>query len=228
MVPTAPAPTSVRPATTVSAGPGETVVHRLTLRGIPWSLYDQLVAVVGNGLPRMTYDRGSLEMEMPSQTHEALKWIAGRFVEAYAEESGIDYDAASSTTWRRQTIEGGLEADGSYYIQNYLRVRGREVDLAIDPPPDLVIEIDLSPPDVEKTSIYARLGVPEIWRWRDGRLVVLASQSTGSYVERERSLALPDFPLDDLAGVLGRYPGADPARSVALFRRRLREKLGHV
>jgi Uma2 family endonuclease len=206
----------------------ETVVHRLTLRGVSWALYDQLLGVVGDGVPRMTYDRGLLELEMPSKTHETLKWIAGRFVEAYAEESGIDYDAAGSTTWRSAAIEGGLEADESYYIQNYARVRGREVDLAIDPPPDLAIEIDLSPPDVEKTSVYARLGVPEIWRWRDGRLVVLERHSRGDYVEREKSLALPDFPLGELAIALGGYPETDPARAVAQFRRGVREKSDRV
>src|SRR4051794_40755475 len=104
MPPLTPAPPSAAPP------PKEVVVHRLTLRGVPWSLYDQLLEVVANGLPRMTYDRGMLEMEMPSERHEALKWIAGRFIEACAEESGIDYKAVGSTTWRRQAIEGGLEA----------------------------------------------------------------------------------------------------------------------
>src|SRR5438105_3883440 len=126
----------------------EAVAHRLTLRGVPWSLYEQLLAAIGDGLPRMTYDRGMLELEMLSEQHEALKWIAGRFIEAYAEESGIDYRATGSTTWRREAIEGGLEADESYYIQNYQRVRGREVDLEVDPPPDLAVEIDLSPSGV--------------------------------------------------------------------------------
>jgi len=223
MTPIALAPVSVPPA----GSPGETVVHRLTLRGVSWSLYDQLLSVVGNGLPRMTYDRGLLEMEMPSKTHETLKWIAGRFVEAYAEESSIDFDAAGSTTWRRATIQGGLEADESYYIQNCSRVRGKEIDLAVDPPPDLAIEIDLSPPDIDKASVYARLGVPEIWRWRDGRLIVLERQSHGGYVERQKSLALPDFPLADLAAVLAGYPQTDPARSVAQFRLRVREKSVH-
>jgi Uma2 family endonuclease len=217
-------PTAQATISATTAFPGENVVHRLTLRGVPWSVYDQLLAVVGNGLPRMTYDRGLLELEMPSKTHESLKWIAGRFIEAYAEESGIDFDAAGSTTWRRAAIEGGLEADESYYIQSYARVRGREVDLAVDPPPDLAVEIDLSLPDVEKSSIYARLGVPEIWRWRDGRLVVLESQPDGNHVERDKSIALPGFPLDELATVLGTYPQIEPARAVAQFRKRLRER----
>lgn len=213
------APPAAPPA---ASPPGETVARRITLRGVPWHVYDQLLAVVGDGLPRMTYDRGLLELEMPSKTHEALKWMAGRFIEAYAEESGVAYDPAGSTTWRREAIEGGLEADESYYIQNAARVRGREVDLTVDPPPDLAVEIDLSPPDVEKESIYARLGVPEIWRWRDGRLAVFARQVDGTYVERQQSIALPGFPLAELAAALGRYPQVDPTEAVVAFRRHVR------
>jgi Uma2 family endonuclease len=177
------------------------VVHRLTLRGVPWSLYKQLLEVVGDGFPRMTYDRGMLEMEMLSKRHESLKWIAGRFIEAYAEEMSIDFAPTGSTTWHREEIEGGLEADESYYIQNYARVRGREVDLEVDPPPDVAIEIDLTPPDVEKISVYARLGVSEIWRWRDDRLIVLVRQAA-AYSEQSQSLALPSFPLEELAAAL--------------------------
>jgi Uma2 family endonuclease len=195
----------------------------MTLHGVPWAIYDQLVEVVGNGLPRMTYDRGTLEMEITSERHEALRWMSGRFIEAYAEESRIRYKAVGSTTWRKQAIEGGLEADESYYFQNYERVRGREIDLSVDPPPDLAVEIDLSPPDVEKTSIYARLGVPEIWRWRGGRLVVLTRQAGGGYAETAQSVSLPTFPLDELAVALARYPQFEAEEAVADFRQRMRQ-----
>ena len=201
----------------------EVVVRRMTLHGVPWPLYEQLLEVVGEGLPRLTYDRGVLEMEMLSETHEALSWITGRFIEAFAEESGIDYKALGSTTWRRQEVAGGLEADESYYIQNYAKVHGRKIDLAVDPPPDLAVEIDLSTPDVEKASIYARLGVPEIWRWRNGRLIVLGLRADGSYATMEQSIALPGFPLEELVAALKGYPQEDSARAVAAFRRRLRE-----
>jgi Uma2 family endonuclease len=210
------------------AVPREFVAHRVTLRGVTWPLYEQLLAVTADGSSRMTYDHGTLEIEMPSERHESLKWIAGRLIEAYAEETGVDYKALGSTTWRRQVIDGGLEADESYYIQNYQRVRGREVDLAVDPPPDLAIEIDLSPPDVEKTSVYTRLGVPEIWRWREERLTVLVRQPDGSYAEQEASVALPAFPLRELSIALASYPSADPARMVAAFRRRVRPAQGNT
>jgi Uma2 family endonuclease len=213
------------PTLAISAAPppDEFVAHRVTLHGVSWMLYEQLLKVTGDGLPRMTYDCGKLELEMPSKKHESLKWIAGRFIEAFAEESGIDYEAAGSTTWRLESVAGGVEADESYYIQNYSLVHGREADLAVDPPPDLALEIDLSPPDVEKESVYARLGVPEIWRWRNGRLVVLLRGSDQTYEAATSSVALPGFPLADLATALTDYPQADAARTVAAFRRRLRK-----
>jgi Uma2 family endonuclease len=96
--------------------------------------------------------------------------------------------------------------------------------LAVDPPPDLAIEIDLSAPDVEKASVYARLGVPEIWCWRDGRLAVLVRQPGGEYAENSRSVALPDFPLSQLGAALAGYPQVEPARVVAEFRRHLRAR----
>lgn len=215
------APTT--PNTPQGAPSPGTAESRVTLRRVPWELYEQLLAVVGDGFPRMTYDRGSLELEMPSKAHEMLNFIAGRFIEAYSEESGIDYEPTGSTTWRQKAIEGGLEADESYYFQNCLRVRGIEIELGVHPPPDLAVEIDLSPPSVDKESIYARLGVPEIWRWRRGRLAVLARQPDGSYLAQEKSIALPAFPLSQLAAALEQYPSVTPAQAVAAFRRRVRE-----
>jgi hypothetical protein len=154
-----------------------------------------------------------------------LKWIVSRFIEAYAEVSGIELGPVGSMTCRRQSIAGGLEPDEAYYFQNHVRARGREIDLEVDPPPDLAVEIDLCRPDVEKASIYARLGVPEIWRCRGGRLSVLALNASGSYAEVRRSIALPDFALDELREALDGYPQAESLRAVEAFRRRLREKL---
>ena len=201
----------------------ETLVRRLTLTGVPWRLYDELLTVVGDGLPRLTYDRGTLELEVPSQAHEQLKWIAGRCVEAWADSRDLDYAALGSTTWRREADLAGLEADESYYFQNFPLIRGREIDLAVDPPPDLAIEIDLTPPGVEKESVYARLGVPEIWRWRAGRLAVLVRRGEGDYQEHGASIALTDFPLDRLATALGSYIEVEQVEAVRRFRRWCRE-----
>lgn len=192
------------------------------LRGVSWATYEHLLNLVGDGPHRLTYDSGLLEIEMPSRAHEHAKFLAGQFVVAYLQEFGIAYEAEMSTTWRREP-GGGLEADESYYLANVEKIRGKEIDLAIDPPPDLAIEIDLSVPLLEKASIYAKLGVPEIWRWRDGRLLVF-ERAGEHYAERTGSAAIPGFPLDRLASALERLPHPDQAAVVMEFRRWCRDR----
>ena len=112
--------------------------------------HEAVLAAVGDGWPRLTYDEGLLELRMPSQRHESTKWTAGRFVEAYMDAADIDYEAVGSMTLRQESIAGGLEPDESYYIQSFALVTGKEIGLAVDPPPDLAVEIDLSPPALAK------------------------------------------------------------------------------
>ena len=195
---------------------------RAVFYGVPWSCYESLLEAVGNGLPRLNYDDGDLELVMPDEEHDSCEWVASRFVEAYMDEFGIDYRPMGHTTLRDQPRRGGLEPDGAYYVQNVGKPSGGELNLAVDPPPDLAIEIDISPPTVRKSSIYARLGVPEIWRWRRGRLTVLEREPTPAggftYAPRERSIAFPDFPLAILTAELGRSPNPDRAKAARAFR----------
>ena len=96
-----------------------------------------------------------------------------------------------STTWRRIAKEKGLEADQSYYLINAPKVRGkREVDLVIDPPPDLAIEVENTASSVHQLGIYAALGIPEVWRFDGEELTILALNPTVSTPNR-RNAALP-------------------------------------
>ena len=203
---------------------------RILIRNVSWQTYEALLEAVGDGLPRLTYDDGLLEIQMPSPQDDAFSLLMGYFIAAYCEEFALPYKPTGSTTWRREKKRGGLEADQSFYIQSYEAVRGRFTwTLEETPPPDLAVEIDLSPPVVEKTSIYTRLGVPEVWRWRDGRLVVMVLEG-GTYKERERSVALPEFPMDRLRAALNAYPDVEVDEAVRRFRRWCRERaeLGHA
>lgn len=202
----------------VNDGPAGQAEERILIRNVSWETYEALLEAVGDGLPRLTYDEGELELQMPNPPHDTFARFIAFFVAAYAEEVGIRFKATGSATWRREKKKGGLEADESFYFQSFNEVRGRE-DWTLEdtPPPDLAIEIDLSPPAVEKVSIYARLGVPEIWRWRRGRLTVLVLEA-GEYVERERSVALPEFPLERLREALARYPEVEADEAVREFR----------
>ena len=201
--------------------------RRAVLRGVSWDDYlriedEREVRGIGG---RFTYDDGLLEIEMESHKHGRLEFAAVRLIVAYMDENLIDYVGCGHFTMRSEVVKGSVQADGSFYIAGRLAVATKEeVDLAVDPPPDLAVEIDLSPPKLHKAGVYARLGVPEIWRWRDGRLAVNLRRDDGSYAEAAKSAALPDFPLEELAAELALVPHGDEAAHARDFRRRCRDR----
>ena len=60
----------------------------------------------------------------------------------------------------------------------------------MDPPPDLVIEVDITSGSLDKFPIYAQVGVPEVWRY-DGQRLRIYVLTAERYVESDASLALP-------------------------------------
>ncbi|MEH1832955.1 MAG: Uma2 family endonuclease [Nostoc sp.] len=164
------------------------------LQGIHWDTYQNLVRDLESqpGM-RLTYDDGILEIMMPLPPHERYKRLLGRFVEVATEELGIEICSLGSTTWTREDLRKGLEPDECYYIQNELAVRGKDViDLTIDPPPDLAIEVDSTSSSMNRMGIYAALGVPEVWRF-DREILTICSLVNNDYQLREISLVLPMF-----------------------------------
>ena len=104
---------------------------------------------------------------------------------------GIDLENLGSTTFKRKDFKRGFEPDSCFYFKNAERIRSKdEIDLQSDPPPDLVIEIDITGGSIHKLPIYAALGIPEVWRFTDKGLMILLL-TAGAYVEVEQSLALP-------------------------------------
>ena len=166
--------------------------QRVLLEGLSWEIYESLVRASQNrGAPRFTYDRGQLEIMNPSAEHERLKETTTLLVNIVAEELRINVEAFGSTTFRRLDVGRGFEADSCFYIHNLARVKGKtEIDLHVDPPPDLVIEIDITTSSLDKLSIFASLGVPEVWRYQDARMRIFRL-AQGALVEREESAALP-------------------------------------
>lgn len=173
--------------------------RRVVIDGVSWRLYQQMLAEIGDGHTRLTYDQGRLEIMSPTPRHEAIKTILGRLVEAYADEMDIEMEGFGSTTFDREDLQKGLEPDECYYVQSAQVVKGRqEFDFSVDPPPDLAIEIDISPPDLARQPIYAALGVPEIWKYDGNEVCFLKRTKEGQYVAADRSLAFPKLPASDL------------------------------
>ena len=165
--------------------------QRVVLHNIGWNTYERLLADhENNSAPRFTYDRGELEIMSPSPEHEKFNRRIAQLVLAVAEELGIEAEDLGSTTFRREDLERGFEPDSCFYIQNEEQVRGKDrIDLAVDPPPDLVIEIDITSPSFSKLPIYAQIGVPEVWRYDGQRLAILTLEGT-EYVESAQSAVL--------------------------------------
>ena len=166
--------------------------QRVVLHNISWNTYERLLADhENNSAPRLTYDRGELEIMSPSPEHEKLNRRIAQLVLAVAEELDIEAEDLGSTTFRREDLERGFEPDSCFYIQNEEQVRGKDrIDLAVDSPPDLVIEIDITSPSFSKLPIYAQIGVPEVWRYDGERMTILVLEGS-DYAERTESIVLP-------------------------------------
>ena len=166
--------------------------HRVILHNTSWVTYERLVKERGESrVPRFAYDRGELEIMSPSPEHEKLNRRIAQLVLAVAEELNIEAEDLGSTTFRREDLERGFEPDSCFYIQNEEQVRGKDrIDLAVDPPPDLVIEINITSPSFSKFPIYAQIGVPEVWRYDGERMTILVLEGS-DYAERTESIVLP-------------------------------------
>ncbi len=137
------------------------------LRSVSWSAYNELAAGTDRAGRLLTFDRGVLEIMSPSRAHELYKTMLGRMVEMVCLHHEIDLASAASTTFKRDDLQCGFEADESYYISHEAQVRNKTaIDLSIDPPPDLVIEVKQSRPAIDKLELLAAMGVPEVWRYK--------------------------------------------------------------
>ena len=160
---------------TATLTPPEQVTQKVILDNISWETYQRLMEERGERpKPRYAYDRGRLEIMVTSYEHENLKHVIATLVELLAGEFEIDIEGAASTTFQREDLAQGFEPDACFYIQQAARIRGqKQIDLETDPPPELVIEIDITHPSLNKFPIFAGLGIPEVWRYHKQALIIL-------------------------------------------------------
>lgn len=190
-------PTDVTTRSTPARPPAFVVIQggdqSTVFPGVDWHTYNQLSQAIGeSGGIRLIYDGRHLEIMVVGNIHDYYKDLLGAIVRAVATGTDVDFVACGQTTW--QTMIRGLEADLSYYFLagKISMARAALARLSRDstdyPRPDLAIEIDMSPPQVDRGSIYRELGVAEVWRLVDGRELVLEQlQPDGSYTQVEKS-----------------------------------------
>lgn len=164
----------------------------ILLSGVSWETYESLLADMQDShAAHFAYDQGVLEIMAPSYEHESVKGHVALLVNILAEEFAIDVAGAGSTTFRRKDMAKGFEPDECFYIRHAEVIRGKKhIDLKEDPPPDLIVEIDITSPSLNKFPIFAAVGIPEVWRY-DGAQVTILTLTGDAYVERPESVALP-------------------------------------
>ncbi len=197
--------------------------REFVLHGISWQTYLALRDSTENEHVRMTYQAGELTMTSPSKTHEQYASLIARLVDAWTEEMDIDIQSCRTATFKREDLQRGLEPDNCYYVANERLVRSKtELDLAVDPPPDLAMEIDLGGKTVDKLLMYAAFGVPEVWRFDGRNLQVFGLGEDGRYRLQVSSPSFPGLPPAEIEGVLRKLGTASETALVRSFRQWIR------
>lgn len=175
---------------------------RTVIENVRWETYVALADDRRGSVPRITYDRSLMELMSPKKEHEKIKTLLGRLVAAYAEAMEIDIESVGSTTFRREDLDRGFEADEAFYITSADTIRAKdEIDLAIDPPPELIIEVEMTSSAIRKLELFAKLGIAEVWRHNGSRLSLFQLDGDG-YRQVDHSLLLPGFPVADAETVV--------------------------
>jgi Uma2 family endonuclease len=196
------------------------------LHDIDWYTYTRLLHAFAHRRGfRLTYDRGTLEIMSPRWDLERPSYILGRCIDLLTEELDLPCEAGGSVTLRRKRKGRGLEPDICYWIANAHRLLGKtRLDLRIDPPPDLAIEVDVTHTAMDRMSIYAALGVPEVWRLSPMGLEFRVLEKDG-YKVHPQSLSFPRLKSADLERFLAQGKETEPAALIKQFRDWVRKTL---
>ncbi len=197
--------------------------RRFPLPAVGWEGYQALLRMIGDRPIRVTYDGGDVELMSPLNIHERYKVRLGRMVGTITEELEIPVVGGGSTTFNREDLDKGLEPDDCFYFfgREHIALK-RSVDLNIDPPPDLAIEVEITRSVLNRLGIYAKLRIGEVWRYDGESLTVLLLGPDRGYVASPTSAIFPFLPMDEIARFLNEEP-MDDTRWIRGFRAWVRE-----
>lgn len=199
--------------------------QRVVFNHVSWNTYLALAAEDNRPGKRICYDQGVMEIMSPGMLHEHISALISRMINVFTEEHEIDACSSAGTTFKRDDVERGFEADESYYITNCKAVLGKdEVDLSFDPPPDLAVEVDISRSSMPKMPIYRSIGVPELWRYDGQAMLVYVLQQNGEYEQTDSSSVLPNFPFIEAQTVLERRQEESETSLIKKFREFVRSQ----
>jgi Uma2 family endonuclease len=199
--------------------------QRFVFRDADWEMYQGFLELLGQRPVRLTYDRGVLELMTLSFGHERLAELIGDFVGVITDELDMPRQNGGSTTFNRKDLDRGLEPDKCFYLANEPQVRGKdEIDLAVDPPPDLAVEIDVSRSSIDRLTIYAALRVPEVWRFDGDELTIYRLNPAGGYAQSSTSGHFPQLAMGEIVRFLKLANTMDQTKLVRTFRDWVRQQ----
>ncbi len=171
--------------------------QQLIMTDVSWLMYEQLLEEFGEKRgSRINYSEGVLEIMVPLPEHEDDKVIIADLVKVLLEELDLEFRSLGSTTFKSETMKRGIEADDCFYIENEAAIRGKKrIDLTIDPPPDIALEIDIT--SRTRFDNYEVLGVKELWRFNGTQLEINVLRK-GKYIQVNESPHFPGFPLSEV------------------------------
>lgn len=171
--------------------------QQLLLKDVSWQQFETILEELGEGrAARLSYSNGVLEIMVPLPEHEKDKEIIGELIRILLDPLQIDFEALGSTTFKNEQMKQAVEPDTCFYIENQAAVIGKNrIDLTVDPPPDLAIEIDIT--SRTRLDNYRLLGVPEFWRYTQQGLQIYLLQDR-QYVESKTSPNFPNIPITEL------------------------------
>lgn len=183
--------------TRLSVPPGQ----RVLLQNVNWQEFETLLEKLGDHrAARIAYDNGTLEIMTPLPEHEDNQEIIGDLLKALLEELDTEFRSLGSTTFKNEQMTQGIEPDQCFYIQNEAAIRGKKrLDLTIDPPPDLALEIDVT--SRTHPNIYELLQVSELWQFGGDKLQINVLRDGRYEVSTESRI----FPGLDLTQVIPEY-----------------------
>jgi Uma2 family endonuclease len=201
--------------------------QRVVLHNVSWETYERILSEhASSSAPRFTFDHGELEIMTLSAEHERYSRRIGDLVGVLADEMDLEIENLGSTTFRREDFERGFEPDSCFYIGNVERVAGKDqLDMTVDPPPDLVVEVDITSPSIGKLPIFAEFGVSGVWRFHNGRLSMFRL-GAGNYDEVPESEFFPGLTAIALSELLERGRKVDGTSWLRLVRAWAREQCG--
>src|SRR6266852_3316123 len=190
----------------------------LVQHGISWSDYEELLDAIGEASSlRICYDEGTLQVMSPSSKHEHVAKLIERLVDLLSIRQRTKVLFYGSATLKKQSEQKGAEPDACFYVQTADAVGTKEqIDFDTDPPPDVVVEIDIHHESISKLPIYAAFGIPELWR-DDGETLTIYQLRDGQYVLSNASQALPVLTSAVLTEFLARSPKEDQYDIVLAF-----------